>query len=201
MGGDYLLPMVADYGFHEITEDFRLTSFFFMARSVEEAQEETQGITLTTLASTSANSWAETDRQALDEGEIGFDKHDRQGPVSLAVIAELEPPIKEERDEQGDRKEEHYEIEGKGKLVVFGDIDFASNKFFNFSGNGDLITNTINYMVGREDLITIKKKHRPVEALMLTRNQGQVVFWIPVVFIPLLVLILGIVVWNRRRSR
>ena len=201
MGGDYLLPMVANYGFHEITEDFRLTSFFYMARSVREAQKEPEGITLTSLASTSANSWAETDRKALDEGRVAFDSDDRQGPLSLAVIAELELPVGEEMDEDGNRPEELNPITGKGKLVVFGDIDFASNRFCSFSGNGDLITNTINYLVGRGDLITIQKKHRPVEALMLNRGQGQALFWVPVVFIPLLVLALGIAVWHRRRSR
>ena len=39
MGGDYLLPMVATYGAHEITENFRLTSFFEMARSIEQSDD------------------------------------------------------------------------------------------------------------------------------------------------------------------
>ena len=201
MGGDYLLPIVAKYGLHQITQDFRLTSFFYVARSVEEAKERKQGINLTGLAFTSPDSWAETDRQALDRGGVAFNGPDRQGPISLAVVAELEPPVQKEKDEKGEEQEGQSTITGKGRLVVFGDIDFASNKFFNFPGNGDFITNTINYLVGREDVITIKKKHRPVEALMLTRSQGRVVFWIPVVVIPLVVLILGILVWNRRRSR
>lgn len=201
MGGDYLLPMVANYGFHEITKDFRLTSFFHMARSVREAQEDPEGITLMSLASTSASSWAETDRKGLDQGRVAFDGDDRQGPLSLAVIAELELPAREEMNENGNGPEESSQIRGKGKLVVYGDVDFASNRFFNFSGNGDLITNTINYLVGRGNLITIQKKHRPVEALMLNRGQGQALFWIPVVLIPLLVLAVGMTVWHGRRSR
>jgi ABC-type uncharacterized transport system involved in gliding motility auxiliary subunit len=36
---------------------------------------------------------------------------------------------------------------------------------------------------------------------MLTRNQGLLLFWIPVVLIPLLVIVLGVVVWRKRRSR
>ena len=201
MGGDYLLPIVTQYGIHEITMNFRTSSFFNTARSVEEDKEKKRGVSLTSLGYTSSNSWAETDRQALDEGRAGFDELDRLGPISLAVVAELEPLVKKENDEKWDKGDNPIEITGEGRLAVFGDIDFASNKFFNFSGNGDFITNTINYMVGRKDLITIKKKHRPTEPLLLTRNQGIILFWIPVVVIPLVVLTLGIVVWNRRRSR
>jgi ABC-2 type transport system permease protein len=80
-------------------------------------------------------------------------------------------------------------------------VDFASNKRFGLAANGDFVMNTVNYLVGRENLIIIKKKHKPVEPLMLNRTQGMVVFWIPVVVIPLVVLIIGIAVWNRRRSR
>ncbi|MBN1104525.1 MAG: ABC transporter, partial [Deltaproteobacteria bacterium] len=90
---------------------------------------------------------------------------------------------------------------GKGKLVVFGNVDFVSNKFLHLSGNGDLIGNTVNYLAGRQDLLTIQKEQRPSQTLMLTRRQGQVLFWVPVVLIPLLVLVTGIVVWSRRRAR
>jgi hypothetical protein len=36
---------------------------------------------------------------------------------------------------------------------------------------------------------------------MLSRNQGLMLFWIPVVVIPLLVIVLGVAVWSKRRSR
>ncbi len=201
MGGDYLLPMVANYGTHQITRDFKLTCLFDMARSVEPEDGQKKGMTAVVLARTSPNSWAETDLQALDAGNVTFDQGDRQGPLSLATIVELEPPLKKEEGKRNDQKGRETEIIGKGKLVVFGDVDFATNKRFDLAGNGDFITNTINYMVGREDLITIKKKQRPIEPLMLTRNQGRVVFWVPVIVLPLAVLILGTVVWIRRRSR
>jgi ABC-2 type transport system permease protein len=85
--------------------------------------------------------------------------------------------------------------------VVFGDADFVSNKFVSLAGNRELITNTINYLVGRKDLITIPEKERPTDQLMLSRNQGLLLFWIPVVVIPLLIIVLGVVVWRKRRAR
>jgi len=197
MGGDFLLPMIVSYGDHEITRNFRLLSFFSMARSVELAKDVTQkGLTLTNLALTSQESWAETDRDALNQGKARLDAEDRQGPLSLAVIVELDP--KETKGEEG---KEEDKITGEGKLAVFGDADFASNKFVSLAGNSELMINTMNYLVGRKDLITIPEKESPADHLMLTRNQGLMLFWIPVVVIPLLVIVLGMVVWRKRRSR
>ncbi|MBW2116860.1 MAG: GldG family protein [Deltaproteobacteria bacterium] len=183
MGGDYLLPMVVKYGVHDITS------------------EQKSRLTVTALAYTSPNSWSETDRKSLDAGRVQFDEQDRQGPVSLAAITELEPPLKKVGEEKSDKGTGATGITGKGRMVVFGDVDFASNKRFGLAANGDFVMNTVNYLVGRENLIIIKKKHKPVEPLMLNRTQGMVVFWIPVIVIPLVLLFIGIVVWNRRRSR
>ncbi|MBN1102480.1 MAG: GldG family protein, partial [Deltaproteobacteria bacterium] len=77
MGGDYLMPMVVNYGGHEITRDFRFPCFFPMARSVETAQEKNKDIKVMALAFTSTDSWAETDQKTLKEGRAGFDGEDR----------------------------------------------------------------------------------------------------------------------------
>jgi len=194
MGGDFLLPMIVTYGDHPITKNFRLLSFFSLARTVELDKEvKKKGLTLTNLAFTSEESWSETDRDALNKGGARLDPEDRRGPLSLAVIVELDP--------QEDKGTEEEKITGQGKLLVFGDADFASNKFVGLAGNKDLLTNTIHYLAGRKDLIAIAKKERPAQHLMITRNQGLLLFWVPVVLIPLLVILIGVAVWRRRRSR
>jgi ABC-type uncharacterized transport system involved in gliding motility auxiliary subunit len=197
MGGDFLLPMIVSYGDHEITRNFRLLSFFSLARSVElDKDVKKKGLTLTNLALTSQDSWAETDRDALNQGTARLDPEDRPGPISLAVIVELNP-----MEARGDESKKEDEITGEGKVAVFGDADFVSNKFVSLAGNNELVTNTINYLAGRKNLITIPEKERPTDHLMLTRNQGLLLFLIPVVVIPLLVIVLGVVAWRERRSR
>jgi ABC-type uncharacterized transport system involved in gliding motility auxiliary subunit len=197
MGGDFLLPMIVTYGDHEITRNFRLLSFFSVARSVEiDKGVKKKGLTLTHLALTSQESWSEMDREALKQGKARLDPEDRQGPISLAVITELDP-----KEAKGNEGKEEDKITGEGKLVVFGDADFVSNKFISLAGNSELITNTINYLVGRKDLITIPEKQRPTDQLMLSRNQGLLLFWIPVVVIPLMIILLGVAVWRKRRPR
>ncbi len=110
MGGDFLLPMIVTYGNHEITKNFRLLSFFSLARSVEvDKGVKKKGLTLTNLALTSQESWSETDRNALNQGKARLDAEDRQGPLSLAVIVELDP--KEAKGEEG---KEEDKITGGG---------------------------------------------------------------------------------------
>lgn len=84
-----LEPVVNDYGFHPITQDFRQNTLFRLARSVRPAEELPAGVSVTELARTSPNSWAETDLDLLFEsGEVDAEGDD-PGPISLAVAATL----------------------------------------------------------------------------------------------------------------
>jgi len=82
-------PVVSDYGFHPITQEFNQNTLFRLARSVKPAEESVDGITVTELARTSSNSWAESDVDLLFEtGEVDSEGDD-PGPISLAVAATL----------------------------------------------------------------------------------------------------------------
>ena len=195
VGGDYLLPVVNQYGAHAITKNFRLACLFAEARSIEKNQGNNPGLTLTNLALTSPGSWAETDIIAFKMGKAGLEQNDRIGPISLAVIAEFESPVK-------NQKTPAVSVgPGKSKLVVFGDADFISNKYLETAGNSDLITNTINYLVERGRLITIEKKQAAGKPALLNGNQLLILFVISVILIPLIVLVIGIAVWRKRRPR
>ncbi len=84
-----LEPVVNDYGFHPITQEFRQNTLFRMARSVRPAEELPDGVSVTELARTSRNSWAETNLDLLFEsGEVDAEGDD-PGPISLAVAVTL----------------------------------------------------------------------------------------------------------------
>ena len=86
-------PVVSDYGFHPITEQFNQNTVFRIVRSIEPAGELPDGITASTLASTSSNSWAESNVDLVFEtGEVD-PEGDVEGPVSIAVAATLGPSI------------------------------------------------------------------------------------------------------------
>ena len=86
-------PVVSDYGFHPITEQFNQNTVFRIVRSIEPAEELPDGITASTLASTSSNSWAESNVDLVFEtGEVD-PEGDVEGPVSIAVATTLGPSI------------------------------------------------------------------------------------------------------------
>src|SRR6266699_1436061 len=92
VGGDYLLPVVMTYERHAITKELgNVMTMFPLVRSVQVAKDLPQGITAQGLAMTSAESWAETDLKALQEGQIPrFDPDsDRRGPISIAAVATI----------------------------------------------------------------------------------------------------------------
>lgn len=204
VGGDYLMPVVMAYDQHPITKDLgNLMTMFPVVRSVQVAQQLPESVSAQTLASTSPDSWAETDLQALQEGRSEFNEPgDRRGPISIAAVATIdtsseakataEAPPPSEPDPGKDT--------AAARLVVFGDSEFANNSFFVSPGNGNLFLNTVSWLAEEGDLIAIRP--RPGQSsgpVILTEAQAPLVFWLPVVVLPLVVFTSGAMVFMQRR--
>ncbi len=205
MGGDYFMPVVTGYEFHAITEKFNFATFFPFARSVNETEDTPDGVTITILAKSSGNSWSE---RQLQETEVTFNEDkDVAGPVSIAAVITVEP-TEEEIEEQAETEtdaekkaaSEEENPKQEGRLAVFGDSDFATNRYYHLSGNGNLFLNTINWLAEEADLISIQAKTAFPKSIQLTASQGRILFFVSTIFLPLLVLVAGITVWMRRRS-
>jgi ABC-type uncharacterized transport system involved in gliding motility auxiliary subunit len=202
LGGDYFMPVVTEYQYHEITRNFRYATFFPVARSVEIAETRPEGMTLTAIAKTSANSWSE---RQLEQKEVSFDKNrDKQGPVSLAVVgskkinktidsSEQKPELTESKQSNQNRSEE-------ARLAVFGDSDFITNRYYNLSGNGNLFLNTVNWLTEESDLISIQPRTQSPRTIQLTPTQGKFLWLVSIILLPLIVLLVGLTIWLRRRS-
>jgi len=200
-GGDYAAPVVSQYMTHEITRDFVLPTIFPLLRTVKAVQ--VNGIKTTEFLQTGANSWGETNLTALKGGKSQFDEQtDIKGPVSVAVVSTREISSKEATQKLEDNDEKGSASISKDKkkahLAVIGDSDFASNKYFNFSGNGDLFLNTASFLAEEENLISIRPKERKNSPLSLTRGQGMSILMLGVL-IPSLVIFIGTRTWWRRR--
>jgi ABC-type uncharacterized transport system involved in gliding motility auxiliary subunit len=209
IGGDYFMPVISEYEYHDITRKFRYATFFPYARSVEATEEKPEGVSVEVLAKSSSNSWAE---RQLDQKEVSFDKEkDKAGPVSLAAVAtvkheeekaqdaEEQEETEKEKLEQEEQKEEG-QPEKEGRLAVFGDSDFASNTYYNLSGNGNFFLNTVNWLTEEADLISIQPKTSSPRTIHLSPTQGRMIFFVSIIILPLVVLVIGISIWVRRRS-
>ena len=173
-GGGDIAPIVSDYPYHEITEDFRFATIFPYSRSIEVLGEGS-----IVLANTGEYSWSETDFELFDEGVAQKEESNRPGPLGVAAISE----------------------NGKdGRIAVFGSVDFVSNVFLEFSGNRDFFLNTLNWVSGDENLISIRPKKSNSGNLTITTKQIDLIFILTVIAIPAVILFSGIAVWWKRRK-
>jgi ABC-type uncharacterized transport system involved in gliding motility auxiliary subunit len=86
-------------------------------------------------------------------------------------------------------------------LVVCGNSAFVDNANFGVSGNGDFFLNIANFLAEEESLITIERREKKGQPLVLTRGQERVVFWVSLVLVPCIILVVGAVVYRVRRSQ
>lgn len=195
MGGGMYIPIIGSYESHEITRNFRYATFFPYARSVDALPTKPEGVTVQVLAKTSPTSWAET---RFDQEPV-FDKDkDTAGPISVAAVATIEVksgPPQDEKSPAAPAKKE-------GRLAVFGSSNFVSNRFLSrFPSNGNLFLNTINWLAQESDLISIQPKTAAPRLLNLTETQKRLMGYVSLLILPLIVLVTGLVLWLRRRSR
>jgi len=162
LGGDYLVPLVAQYAEHPVTKRFRVATFLPVARSVRKTAQVPAGIDVTELARTTPGSWAETDLKKLENGEAKLDTEtDLVGPVPLAAAVE----IKEKSRVSGPR--------GRGaRLVVVGDSDFLTNAHLKVSGNRDFGLNVLEWLVRDDRWISIRARTPRFEPLFLKANES-----------------------------
>lgn len=213
-------PVVGDYGTHPITAGFGERTVYRLARSVGAATELPAGVQVEELARTSAASWGETNLDLLfDSGEVEQDDADLAGPVSLAVAVTLDaqalswsaPRIASAREgvDTADTSGAAADADGtaeapddlEGRLVVFGDSDWATNRSISLYFNQDLFLNTVGWLAGEEETISIRPRGTRASTLMLTANQSQAVFYLTVLLLPELILFAGMIIWLGRRYR
>ncbi|MFQ5848752.1 MAG: GldG family protein [Candidatus Methylomirabilales bacterium] len=206
-GGDYLLPVITQYEAHPITKDFTVASFLPFARTVDAAEAPLPGVTVQVLGRTSAGSWAETDKAALDRGEARYDEgKDRQGPVPVGAVATIEVTTDDRRPTTAVAKSEQSvtghrsPVTGKkGRIVAYGTSAFIQNNYLNLSGNRDLFLNSVSWLAEEEELIAIRPRQAKFTPLVLTANQGWLAFWTAVILPPLAILGTWVTVFLRRR--
>lgn len=137
------------------------------------------------LLMTSPSSWRTGDLSVLRTGVGHYrPEEDAEGPVSVGVSVLVRG--------RGDEP---------GRLLVYGDADFATNFFLEYLGNRDLLLNSVNWLAEEDTLVASRPpaKLPGVNQLFVSASQGRTVFWIGTVVQPAAILLLGIAVYTRRR--
>jgi gliding motility-associatede transport system auxiliary component len=161
------------------------------ARSVDVAGA-VPGVDVESIARTAPTSWAVADSARARRGEEpSTAAGDTPGSASVVVMGEVGPDGPDAR---------------RGRLVVVGDADFASDAYLDLLGNRDLALNAVAWLAGEETLAATRPKRipevmRPLSPLVLTERQAQGIFVAAVLVEPGLVLVTGLVLVGLRRRR
>jgi ABC-type uncharacterized transport system involved in gliding motility auxiliary subunit len=187
--GQATTPISGEYdGRHPITSRMREPTLFPMVRSVElDAGAESN---YSTLVKTGKDSWAERDLEAWRESGLAeFDSDDLDGPVPVAVAGT--PRIESAEGEPAATA---------GRIVVFGDSDFATNEFFDALRNRDLFINSVNWLAGDVEQITLRPNTARASSFQMSQDQFQRIQYLSLFVLPEAIAIFGVVVWWLRRK-
>jgi len=169
----------AAYPPHAVTHNFNLITAFPSARPlVWNENPEWQNSVLVEAA---ARGWVS---RTAPKGKPRFDKqHDTPGPAVIALALQRNVNDREQR------------------IVVVGSGAFLSNSFAGNGGNVDLGVNMVNWLASEEHLIAIQPRATKDSNLVLSRMQLNIISFGFLLAVPLLLaLVGGVIWWKRRRS-
>jgi len=165
----------------------------YMPQLVQAGEDEVQVIWMSEdsltqmfmLLWTTEDSWLEKDVDLLKEPEFDEDI-DLQGPLILGFL--IYTPLTDEADE-----------EQGTTLIVIGDSDFASNEHFYSGNNGDFFLNAVSGLTAGTEIVSIEHKVLPFRRMIVSPEAERFINYSSIGLLPLLVLVIGGVIWWRRR--
>jgi hypothetical protein len=174
---DEQMIAVTRYARHPIARNLAL-SIYPGVRPVEAVPAS--GVSSTVLFRTSAQAYRLTDRERAKEEEAAAPR----GAIPLAAASEgrlaAEAPV--------------------FRLVVVGDADFASNSFFPYLANADLLLGSVAWLIREERAPVVKPPVEVLPTVTLTASQMRGIFVATVLLLPGSVALIGGLVWWRRRA-
>jgi hypothetical protein len=174
---------------HPITNRLAMT-IFPNARPIR-LDPPPAGVKASILASSSKDSYLRPSTQApdsakaVDAGEAGSAG---RGSKILAIAVEGHWP-----DAPPDAAAKPF------RLVLVGNSNFAANSYFAYVSNGDLALRMVRWLAGDEAATAVRPQKLSLERITLTREQMRNIFILVELILPLSLILMGGLVWWRRR--
>jgi|TARA_B110000263_G_C15284320_1_gene499949 ABC-type uncharacterized transport system involved in gliding motility auxiliary subunit len=143
-------------------------------------------VKFTPLGLTTPASWLET-----DINNLGYAKSKPAGPFVMFGILEANGSI--------DESPIAVSQNPTTKMIIFGDSDFATNKYFHSSDNSDLFLNSVNWLADDYELVSIRPKLTPYRELVVNSRERNFIKWSSWIIPPTTMLLFAFIVWWRRR--
>ena len=172
----YILPDTAS---HDVTDSIINAGYYILsplAQPIVETKDSTAAITW--LLTTSDSAYAKVD--ALNMTTTSKEDGDTDGPFNVGAVSEKGGKL--------------LWLTGDGMFDEY--IDSAVS-----GGNSNLLLNTLNWMGGQEESISIRAKSLDETGLSVTESESG--FWSVVMIgvIPAALVAVGLVIWARRKRR
>ncbi|MDH5633428.1 MAG: GldG family protein [Gammaproteobacteria bacterium] len=185
IAGNAANVIMASYNSHPIVKNFSTMTVFPTVGAIQHQDEtENSGWKPAIVLDTRENTWVETGR--LDAG-VQFDKgRDTQGPVTVAISFSRDNGKQDKGAEQ--------------RILVIADGDFLSNSYLGNVGNLDLGLSMANWLSQDDAYVSIPVRAGSDQGLNLSHTAQITIALIFMVFIPLALIVTGVLVWWRRRK-
>lgn len=183
------VPVVGIYSKdHSITRDFQNASFFPLTSTIELKANPPSSLKTWWLAKSTPKAFATTEFKAIAAGKpITLDaKKDQPGPHVLMVAAE------------GSAKADKKPARAP-RVIAFGTSQLAMNQWARYAANSDLFLNAVSWLADDENLISIRPKDEGGELPALGQTEANYIQLVTMILVPGGVLLLGLVLWIRRR--
>jgi ABC-type uncharacterized transport system involved in gliding motility auxiliary subunit len=178
--------VVTGYPRHDITSEMTAVSVYPEAAALD--INDNGNWEVLPLLTTLERAWTELDELV---GEIQFDSDtdERAGPLDIGVVL-----TRARTDDNGDELPVQ-------RIIVIGDGDFLSNTYLGNGGNLNLGLNMVQWLSHDDAVLDIQIKTAPDTSLVLGKVAQAVIGLGFLIGLPLLLLLIGIVVWLLRRRR
>ncbi|MBK7950312.1 MAG: hypothetical protein IPK00_16565 [Deltaproteobacteria bacterium] len=87
-----------------------------------------------------------------------------------------------------------------GRLVVFGDSDFATNQYLDDLRNRDLFVNSVNWLAGEVESITLRPNVSRASSFEMSQDQFRFLQFLSLLVVPEAIAVVGVLVWWSRRK-
>lgn len=180
----FIIPNIES---HDITSPLissKLRVVIPVTQAIETLDEKSANTKITPLLTTSKSAYA---KSSLEFTSLEKEKNDIDGPFNLAVLIE----------DNWFNDSKSYQ----SKIIVISSVNLLDANVYSSGANLDLFMNSVNYLVDKQESLYIRSKSLAIEPLTLNALQALTISGVAVIVIPVTILIIGIVIWLRRKNK
>lgn len=192
------VPLVEKHDVTDTLLEKKLSVIFPYTRSFEALQQIPEGLQVNSLLVTGPKAFGET---ALEKSQVALDEDDIPGPLHLAYAISKAGEAEEDETPLAPNTITSSDSEiGEPIAVAAGNIAFLGPQSIGLAGNLDFAASSINWLLKTPNLLTIPAKTQQPPFVNLTGAMANNIFYTTVVIVPLSIIIIGFVIWWRRRN-